>query len=142
MTLRGLAYGGRVRPLPALGLDVLVVVAFAAAGRRTHAGEVDVAGVLGTAAPFLAALAAGWLALRAWRDPDAVLRTGVPLWLVTLVGGMVLRRLAGEGTATPFVVVAALVLAAGLVGWRLLAAVPRQRSRASSSSARDASSQA
>ena len=33
----------------------------------------------------------------------------------TLVGGMVLRQVDGQGTATPFVVVATLVLAALLV---------------------------
>ena len=115
----------------ALALDAALVVAFAAIGRATH--DDGGAGVLGaggiglatTAWPFLAALVAGWLVSLAWRRPAAPLRTGVPVWLVTVVGGMLLRALSGQGTALPFVVVATLALLALLVGWRLLAALVR-----------------
>ena len=112
-----------VRPLPAAVLDVLAVLAFVVVGRRTHADEVALAGVAGTGWPFLIALAAGWLLTRAWRAPTAVLRTGVPVWLVSVVLGMVLRGAAGDGTATAFVVVATLVLGALLLGWRVVATV-------------------
>jgi hypothetical protein len=40
---------------------------------------------------------------------------------------MALRRATGDGTAAPFVVVAALVLAALFLGWRALAHVARSR---------------
>lgn len=118
-----------VRPVPAVVLDVAAVLAFVLAGRRTHAEELDLVGVAGTAWPFLLALAAGWFVARASRAPSAVLRTGVPVWLVTVTLGMVLRRLVGDGTASAFVVVAAAVLAALLLGWRAVAAALTRRER-------------
>lgn len=119
------------RAAAALALDAALVVAFAAIGRASHddggtgvLGEGGV-GLATTAWPFLAALGVGWLVALAWRRPSAPLRTGVPVWLVTIVGGMLLRALSGQGTALPFVVVATLALLALLVGWRLLASLVR-----------------
>ncbi|SDH69373.1 DUF3054 domain-containing protein [Agrococcus jejuensis] len=104
----------------AAAIDVVAVVAFAAVGRASHE-SFDLVGVLATALPFVVALAVGWAATRAWRAPFAPLRTGVPVWLVTVAGGMLLRMLVGEGTAIAFVVVATLTLALLLVGWRGIA---------------------
>lgn len=105
-----------------LGLDVVAVVAFVATGRDTHDRESTLAGLAETAAPFLIALAAGWLVARAWRSP-ASLQSGAIVWAVTLAGGMVMRRLVfGDGTAAAFVLVAAAFLAAFLLGWRMAAA--------------------
>jgi hypothetical protein len=106
----------------AFGADVVALVVFAALGRRSHdQGGDPVLGALEVAAPFVIALTIGWITTRAWRDPWS-LGTGVSLWAIALVGGMVLRRIVFErGTATSFVVVAALVTAALLIGWRLLA---------------------
>ena len=72
------------RALPAL-LDALLVLGFAAVGRRSHAEGLDVAGAS------------------------------------TVVVGMLLRRVTGEGTAWSFVLVATVVLTAPLLGWRLVA---------------------
>lgn len=109
----------------AFALDALLVIAFAAIGRASHEsgvlGERGL-GLLTTAWPFVVALVAGWLASVAWRAPWAPLRTGVPVWAVTVTGGMLLRALLGQGTAIPFIVVATLTLLALLVGWRLVAA--------------------
>ncbi|WP_146903289.1 DUF3054 domain-containing protein [Cellulomonas aerilata] len=117
----------------AVALDVAVVVGFAAAGRSSHAESGDVAGVLGTAWPFLAAAAAGWLVTRAWRAPTRVRPTGVVVWAAAWGLGLALRGLSGDGLAAPFVAVSAVVLAAGLVGWRAVAtalsAVRRRRAR-------------
>lgn len=111
----------RRTPLAA-GLDTAAVVLFVAIGRREHERDSAIAGLVDTAAPFLIALALTWLALRVWRSPLGW-RTGVGVWAGTLVVGMVLRNLAfGDGTATPFVVVAAAFLAASLIGWRVIAA--------------------
>lgn len=113
----------------ALALDAVLVVAFAATGRATHDEGVLGAWGLGLAAtawPFLAALTAGWLASLGWRAPLAPLRSGVPIWLVTVVGGMLLRALSGQGTAVPFIVVATLTLLLLLVGWRVIAALVRR----------------
>jgi hypothetical protein len=110
------------------GIDALLVLAFAAIGRASHeSGVPDESGLglLTTAWPFLVALAAGWLVSMAWRAPSAPLRTGVPVWAVTVAGGMLLRAVSGQGTAVPFIAVATLTLLALLVGWRL---VPVDRS--------------
>lgn len=111
-------------------LDAASVVGFAALGRATHDGDVFGPGGLGlaeTAWPFLVALVAGWVAALAWRRPLCPLRTGVPVWLVTVVGGMLLRGASGQGTALPFVIVATIVLALLLVGWRTVVAVATRR---------------
>jgi hypothetical protein len=101
-------------------LDVVSVVVFVALGRRSHD---ETTSVLTIAAPFLIALGLGWLAARAWRSPFA-LRTGLVVWAVTLVVGMVLRHFAFDrGTAVSFMIVATLVLGAFLVGWRAIAAL-------------------
>lgn len=104
----------------AAAIDVASVVLFAAVGRASHE-SFTLAGVGATALPFLVALAVGWLASLAWRAPHAPVRTGVPVWVVTVVGGMVGRLLLGEGTAIAFVIVATLTLLLLLVGWRVVA---------------------
>ena len=114
--------------LGALALDVVSVVAFAATGRASHDSDVW-SGLFVTAWPFLAALAVGWLVTRGWRSPFAPVRTGLGIWVVTVVGGMLLRAASGQGTALPFIIVAALVLGALLVGWRALAALISRRRR-------------
>ncbi|WP_460774090.1 DUF3054 family protein [Microbacterium sp. GXF7504] len=101
-------------------LDLVCVVGFTAVGRASHAEDV-LTGLLLTAWPFVVALALGWVALLAWRRPFAPLRTGVGVWVVTVVVGLLLRGLTGGGTALPFVIVTTLVLLVLLVGWRVIA---------------------
>ncbi len=117
------------RRLPlALGIDVFSVTLFVAVGRREHERDSAIAGLIGTAAPFLIALAIAWLVLRAWQRPTDW-RTGVGIWAITLVAGMLLRNLVfGDGTATSFIIVAALFLALFLVGWRVAFALFERRS--------------
>lgn len=110
----------------AAALDVVSVVVFVALGRRSHD---ETTSVLTIAAPFLIALGLGWLAARAWRSPFA-LRTGLVVWTVTLVAGMVLRHwVFDRGTALSFMIVATLVLGAFLLGWRVLASWQRRAAR-------------
>lgn len=111
-------------------LDAVSVTVFVAAGLRSHEQDPALTDVFAIAAPFLAALAAGWLVARAWRRPFSLL-TGGAVWSVTLAGGMVLRNVVfGRGTATSFVIVTAAFLFACLIGWRLVAlAVDRARRR-------------
>ncbi len=102
-------------------LDVASVVVFVAVGRRSHdeSGSV-VAGIAKVAAPFLIALAAGWLLSRAWRSPTT-LGTACVIWIVTVALGMVLRHTAFDrGTAASFIVVASIATFVLLFGWRLL----------------------
>jgi hypothetical protein len=112
----------RNRTPVAVGLDVFVVVAFVALGRRSHDQDPGVSGLVETAAPFVLGLAIAWLVARAWRDPMS-LRTGLVVWPVTIVAGMLLRKAFGDGTATSFVVVATLFVGLFLVGWRGVARV-------------------
>lgn len=101
--------------------DVLFVVLFVALGRKSHdEGGNVVAGTLKVAAPFLIALAAGWLAARAWKSPTSP-ATGMVIWVVTVAGGMVLRHFVFDrGTALPFIIVASAFTLLFLVGWRFL----------------------
>lgn len=80
--------------------------------------------------PFVVALGVGWLVARAlWRVWPVLVRHAWLVWLVTVAGGMLLRRVAGDGTATAFVIVATLFLGATLLRWRLIASlVTRRRS--------------
>ncbi len=93
---------------------------FVAIGRRNHDEGTAIDGIATVAAPFLIALAIAWLSSRAWRTPGSM-RTSVIVWLVTVFGGLELRHFVFDrGTATPFVIVATLVLGAFIVGGRYL----------------------
>ncbi len=106
-------------------LDVALVITFAAVGRASHDSAVWT-GLAITAWPFLAALVLGWLIARAWKAPFAPARTGLPVWATTLAGGMLLRVASGQGVAVSFVIVAGIVLAVFLLGWRLVALLLRR----------------
>ena len=84
-------------------------------------------GVAETAWPFLTGTAVGWLAARAWRQPAALAPTGLTIWLCTVVIGMLLRKATSAGTAVSFVVVASLVTAILLLGWRAAVAALARR---------------
>lgn len=110
-------------------IDVVAVLAFAVAGRRTHAEGGAVLGLLATAGPFLVALAAGWVLARGWRRPVSM-RTAMILWPVTVVGGLALRAAFTGRLPLSFAVVTAAVLGVLLLGWRGLAAVTTRSRRA------------
>lgn len=114
---------GRVRGVAgAFAADLACVAALVVIGTRNHDTDESAGAVGAVAAPFLIALALGWVASRAWRDPMSR-RTAGQVWAWTLVVGMVLRNAAFDrGTATAFVLVAAAFLAATMFGWRGLAA--------------------
>lgn len=103
-------------------LDLLMVVVFAAIGRRSHAEGLTVTGVAATAWPFAVGTAAGWAASGGWRAPTSVVATGVPVWGATVAGGVLLRRATGQGAPASFVVVTTVVLGVFLLGWRAVAA--------------------
>ncbi len=111
--------------------DLCCVLLFVVIGRASHADGETLAGIASTAWPFLAGLAIGWLAARAWRRPCAVVPAGVGAWLGTVAFGMVLRVASGQGTAFAFVLVALAFLGAFLLGWRLVAGLPGKRWRRS-----------
>ncbi len=113
----------RVRKLLPFVVDALLVVVFCAIGRRSH-DEAVLTGLLRTVWPFATGLIVGWLVVVAlrWRDArgdiTALWPAGVVIWACTLIGGMLLRVVGGQGTAVSFVLVAGVVLAVFLLGWR------------------------
>ena len=103
------------------GFDALAVLTFAAAGRLSHQRGPALSGIATAAAPFLIALAGAWLVVRAWRAPLSW-PTGIGVWVITVAGGVLLRRHVFGGEApVSFVVVTAAVLGVMLLGWRALA---------------------
>ena len=110
----------RLRPAGGILLDTGCVLAFVVIGRANHAEAESVAGLARTAWPFLAGLAAGLLATRAWRQPAAI-PTGAGAWLATVGIGMALRGVSGQGTAAAFILVALAFLGLFMLGWRVVA---------------------
>lgn len=121
-----------MRYLPAVIVDVVLVLIFAAIGRASH--EEDPGGFLLTAWPFLIALVIGHLLAALLpgrpRRPWSML-WGTVVWVVTVAGGMLIRVLSGDTAEVPFIVVATIVLGVFLVGWRAIAALLRRRRAAS-----------
>ncbi|WP_435742850.1 DUF3054 domain-containing protein [Microbacterium sp. PMB16] len=117
-----------MRYLPAVIVDALFVLIFAAIGRASH--QESPAEFLLTAWPFLIALVVGHLLAallpgrprRPWS-----LAWGALVWVVTVAGGMLVRVLSGDTAEVPFIIVATLVLGVFLVGWRAIAALLRRR---------------
>lgn len=104
-----------------LGVDLALILLFAALGNRSHDTGLGITDVLGTAAPFLLAWTAAALLMRTLRRPSRLLPDGLIIWAVTIAGGMVLRVLMGLGGAPlSFVTVAATTLGVLLLGRRLL----------------------
>jgi hypothetical protein len=111
----------------ALVLDCCCVLAFVIIGRASHSRGESLGGIASTGWPFLAGLACGWLAVRAWRRPAGLFPAGVGAWLGTVALGMVLRVVVGQGTAVAFVLVALGFLGLFLLGWRLVPAAVKRR---------------
>lgn len=111
----------------AAGIDTICILVFCALGRRSHSEGLTVAGLAETAWPFLTGTAVGWLVTRGWRRPVNLIPTGVVVWLSTVTVGMLVRKLTGQGVAVSFIVVASVVTAALLLGWRGVAAVSARR---------------
>jgi peptidoglycan/LPS O-acetylase OafA/YrhL len=108
-----------IRPaVRAVLLDCCCVLIFVVIGRANHTKGEAIAGIASTAWPFLAGMLAGWVAVRAWRRPMAVVSAGIGVWLGTVVAGMVLRVVSGQGTAFAFIIVALAFLGLFMLGWR------------------------
>jgi hypothetical protein len=122
------SYSGPVKfrsPAVAAVLDLVVIVLFAAIGRRSHDEATALSGLFHTAWPFVVGAAVGWIATFAlYRnkfDAFLVVPTGILVWVTTVVGGMILRTATGQGTATAFIIVATISTAVLLLGWRAIA---------------------
>jgi hypothetical protein len=118
-----------VKAFPALLVDVVAIVVFAILGRSSHAEANTLLGVLGTAWPFLVGAVVGHGLCRAaggLRDDPTGRRAGAVVWVGTVVVGMLLRVVSGDTAAWPFVLVASIVLAAFLLGWRTVVRLARR----------------
>lgn len=104
----------------AVGLDIVMALIFALVGRSSHAEQVTPAGVFTTAWPYIVGAVMGSLIARAWRNPYGW-RSGIIVWVSTVVLGMLLRLAAGGTTAFAFWIVAFISLGILLLGWRLVA---------------------
>jgi uncharacterized integral membrane protein len=106
------------QPWLALAVDALLIILFAALGRRTHESGMEPAGILWTALPFLIAWALATMAThRGWAR---LWPAGVVVWLATVIGGLLLRVLFGDTAALSFQLVTAGVLGVFLLGRRLV----------------------
>ena len=110
----------------ALIVDLILVVLFTIVGHYTHSHNFDPQGLMTTAWPFVAALVIAWLLTAVWDRPIAPLATGTGVWAITVLGGLVLRGIAGQGedpgnVAVSFMIVAASLNLITIVGWRLIA---------------------
>lgn len=106
---------------PYVAADLVLVILFAAIGRSSH-GE-SRAGTALTAWPFLVGAIVGWLLSKAWRALASLIPSGVTIWLATVIVGMLLRAATGSGTHWSFIIVATIVNAVFLLGYRVLARV-------------------
>lgn len=105
--------------LKALAADIVLILVFAAIGRAEHDKGNVILGVLDTAWPFLVGALIGWLLVRQFGKREATgIGPGITVWICTILFGMILRQLTGDGTAFSFIVVATLVLGVFLVGTR------------------------
>lgn len=116
------------RTAAALALDLASVLLFVLIGRASHHHRDDVEGVASTTWPFLAGLGAGWMVLAArgrdtapgaGRSPLSA-QSGALVCASTVLVGMVLRVLTGQGTAPAFVGVSTGFLGGCTLGGRAL----------------------
>lgn len=108
-------------------IDFVIILMFVAIGRTTHDHGVSLAGLTSTTWPF----AVGWLIatviLVATGRSGKSVEGGLLVWLSTVVVGMLLRVVAGQGIALAFVIVALGFLGALMLGWRFLWRVTQRR---------------
>lgn len=114
----------------AAAIDAGAIMVFAVIGRASHDEGILGAnglGLLTTLWPFLVGGALGWAIARGWKHPCDWKQTGVIVWASTLVGGMLLRVVSGQGVQVSFVIVAGIFLALFLIGWRVVSGALAKR---------------
>jgi hypothetical protein len=118
------APASRTAPVwPAAVADAVAVLAFTLIA--SHDGSF-VAAFGRVVWPFALAALIGWAVTRAWQDPSRVWPTGVLIWVVTVIGGLALRGVSGQGLAWSFALVTAIFLAITMLGWRALTTALRR----------------
>jgi hypothetical protein len=100
--------------------DLIIVLVFVGIGRSVHDHGVNLVGMMSTAWPFVVGLAMGWFIVVKRGHSGRSVGDGVTVCLVTVALGMVLRIIAGQGTAFAFVLVALGFLGALMLAWRIV----------------------
>ena len=98
--------------------DLFSVLIFVAIGRHAHNHGLTWKGMISTTWPFGLGLLAGWICLRLTKRNPVSKGSGFAVVLLTVIIGMILRVIAGQGTAFTFILVALVFLSLFLVGWR------------------------
>lgn len=101
-------------------LDALAIGVFVTIGRSSHDEGITVTGIASTLWPFAVGAVVGWCMGRVWRRPTTLVPGALSVWLGSIVVGMALREVAGQGAAISFVIVATCFLGACFFGWRLV----------------------
>jgi hypothetical protein len=102
------------------GIDLAAILLFVGIGRSVHDHGVNVAGMASTTWPFFLGLFVAWLALAASRRSGLTPIDGAVVCGITVLVGMSLRVVSGQGIAPAFVLVSLGFLGACSVGWRLV----------------------
>jgi len=99
-------------------IDLVCVLVFVGIGRSVHAHGPGAGHLVSIAWPFVTGLAVGWSSVLIRGSLGATVTDGVIVTTATVVIGMVLRVISGQGTAFAFVLVAFGFLGATMIGWR------------------------
>ena len=108
-------------------IDLLFIVIFVAIGRHAHEHGITVRGMASTFWPFGSGLLVGWLLLLILNRSGSTPKNGAVIVCVTVTVGMLLRVIAGQGTALTFILVALTFLSLFLIGWRALFSIIQRR---------------
>ncbi len=98
--------------------DFVVIIIFVVIGRHAHRHGETIAGIASTTWPFLLGYIGAALTVSRARVNLISMIGGSIITVVTVVLGMILRLLSGQGTAPAFIVVAYFFLGFGFEIWR------------------------
>lgn len=118
--------------ISALTADVVAIAAFALFARIAHQTEdmpLNFAGWLSTLWPFLLGVALSWVIIAATKwDGARLVPAGVSAWLITVVVGLGIWTVRnGEFPHWSFILVATIMSALLMLGWRVIAGVVGRR---------------
>ncbi len=103
-----------------VAIDLVIVLLFVIIGRHNHHHGDSLSGIVSTTWPFAVGLAIGWLIVLLRHQDGVSLSAGSEVFLSTVAFGMILRVIAGQGTAFAFIVVALVFLGALMLGLRFV----------------------
>ncbi|MPV37502.1 DUF3054 domain-containing protein [Georgenia subflava] len=119
------AVPGSRHPLKWFALDLACVLVFTVVGMLTHGTPPS--GFFETVWPFVLGLGIAWALPGVRSLPLIIWPSGVLVWAVTTVVGLVLRGITGGGVSGAFPFVTAGVLALLLIGWRVVPEIKERR---------------